>query len=216
MEINICSYEIIKDGLTLLVSFVTLIFLWNGLIIWKIQLKGENIFKLSIEVLRELKLTLYKINDFRNPIYDVGEIVSAFEKHEKEGKYNHAVDSKKAQKYAENDRWNEIIIQYFIYEDKMLRLMILLDDYNFDIINNKNLKDCILKMRKQRFRKESVDAERENNENQTKEEHDRIMNENLDISKILYKYTNDADDIWGIELNNYFKEINKKLRKYVK
>jgi hypothetical protein len=216
MEINMCFYEMLKDGLTILVSFITLIFLWNGLRTWKIQLKGENIFKLAIEVLRELKLTLYKINDFRNPIYDMGEIITAFEKYENEKIYNEDTDSKKAKRYAENIRWNEIITQYFIYEDKMLRLMIILDNYNFDIINNKNLKDYILEMRKQKFKKEYFDAERENNEILTKEDRDRIMNENLEISKILYKYTKDEDDVWGIELNNYFKEINKKLRKYVR
>jgi hypothetical protein len=216
MEMNMHFYEILKDWLTLLVSFITLIILWNGLRTWKIQLKGENIFKLAIEVLRELKLTLYKINDFRNPIYDMGKIITAFEKHEKEKKYNEDTDSKTARRYAENTRWNEIITQYFIYEDKMLRLMILLDNYNFDVINNKNLKDYILEMRKQKFRKEYIDAKRENNENLTKEDRGRIMNENLEINKILYKYTKDEDDVWGIELNNYFREINKKLRKYVK
>jgi hypothetical protein len=216
MEENMCLYDILKDGLTLLFSFFTLIILGNGLRTWKIQLKGENIFKLSVEVLRELKLTLYKINDFRNPFYDIGEIITAFEKHEKGKEYSVNTDSENAKKYAENDRWNEIIKQYFLYEDKMLRLMILLNDYNLYIINGRNLKDYILELRKQRFRKEYVDKERENNENMTKEQRKRIMNENLEISKILYKYTEDNDDIWGIGLNNYFIEVNKILRKYVK
>jgi hypothetical protein len=154
-------FTIIKDFIEIFISLGTLILIFIGLQTWKIQLKGENIFKLSQEVLRELRLVLYKINDYRNPFYAVGEMAEAFEKNEAGMKFNPAVDRKMASKYAEFERWKQILDQYFIYEDKILRLMILLNDFNFDKINSKNMKNYILEMRSKRFKKESLDDEKE-------------------------------------------------------
>ncbi|AEF80270.1 hypothetical protein TREAZ_1923 [Leadbettera azotonutricia ZAS-9] len=160
-------------------------------------------------------MVLYKINEYRNPLYSISEIIEAFEKNGGGKKFNPTTDRKEADQYAEYERWKEIVNQYFIYEEKIIRLMILLNDYNFDIVNGKNLKNYIIEMRHKRFEKEYADQEKERNENMTKEEREILKNKYLEITKILYKY-DDKDDNWGKELENYFFAINAKLRKYIK
>jgi hypothetical protein len=208
-------FEIIKGIIELIIAIITLVFIACGLRTWKIQLKGENIFKLSLEVVRELKLTLYKINDYRNPFYSAGETAEAFEKNEKDKKFDPMVDTKTAARHAENERWIEMVNQFLSYEDKMLKLMILLNDFNFDIVGNKKLKNYILDIRNKRAKKEFADEDRKYNSTMTKEQRENLKNEYNEISKILYKKSDDEDE-WGDELENYFITINNKLRKYIK
>jgi hypothetical protein len=124
-------------------------------------------------------------------------------------------DSKIATKYAENERWKEIVDQLLSYENKMLKLMILLNDFDLDVVNDKKLRNYVLEIRNKKVDKEFADEERDRNETMTKEEREKLKKEYLEIAKVLYKHSKEKDE-WGNELENYFMTINSKLRKYIK
>jgi len=209
--------NIITGIISSFVSVVTLILVGIGLRIWKIQLKGENTFKLSLDVLRELKMTLVFIDDYRLPFYSANEIDNAFRKHNN-GRipdFMNDEERKLAQKCAEIERWKKIIEQYNIYTDKLLRLAISINDYDIDLVNDKRLNDYLYEMNWNRSRKEFADDERRQLKFMEKEERDKLIEEILDLNKVLIKI-NKNDDIWGKTLEQYFNEINKRLRVYIK
>jgi len=208
--------NIITGIISSFVSVVTLILVGVGLRIWKIQLKGENTFKLSLDVLRELKLTLIFIDDYRHPFYSANEIDNAFRKYNS-GRipdFMNTEERKLAQKCAELERWNKIIVQFNIYTDRILRLAISINNYDIDLVNDKRLRDYLIEMGWNRSRKEFADEEREQLKFMEKEERDKLKEEILDINKVLLKNKN--DDNWGKTLEQYFEEINKRLRVYIK
>jgi hypothetical protein len=210
-------FEIFRDGFSLIVSLVTLVLVWIGLQTWKIQLKGENNYKLSLNVLRELKLTLAAIDDYRRPFYPASEIDLAFSKHNN-GKipdFMNTEERKLAYKCVEIERWNKIIEQFDAYIDGILKLAISINNYEIDLVNDKRLKDYLIEMNFNRSRKEFSDDEREQLDFSNKDERDKLKNEILDINKILLKHDKD-EDIWGNSLEQYFVEMNKRLRGYIK
>ena len=209
------------DCLSTGTSLGTLILIWLGLKTWKIQLKGESKFKLSLDALRELKLTLIAIDDYRNPFYPADEIYDAYSKRNN-GKIldlNDNIERKLADNYAEIDRWNKIIEKYLIFEDIMSRLSILIDDYEIDLINAKRLKDFLIDIRHNRIKKEYADKREEELDNASTEERIKYRKEheeeNLKINNVLFQYTKENDP-WRINLEHYFMEFNKRLRKYIK
>jgi len=212
--------KIILDCIAAIASLGTLVLVWFGLRTWRIQLKGENKFKLSLDALRELKLTLIAVDDYRNPFYPAGEIYDAYSKRN-DGKIldnRNDIDLRKAQKYAESDRWGKIIDKYLIFEDILLRLSILIDNYEIDLIDGKRLKDYLIDIRNNRIEKEYADEEEKELDNASTEERIKYRKENrenrLKISAVLTRQG--KDDIWGKNLEQYFDEINKRLRKYIK
>jgi len=210
-------FSIITGIISSFVSVVTLILVGVGLRIWKIQLKGENTFKLSLDVLRELKMTLIFIDDYRHPFYSANEIDNAFRKYNS-GRipdFMNTEERKLAQKCAELERWNKIIVQFNIYTDRILRLAISINNYDIDLVNDKRLRDYLIEMGWNRSRKEFADEEREQLKFMNKEERDKLKEEILDINKVLL-INNRNDDIWGKTLEQYFEEINKRLRVYIK
>jgi hypothetical protein len=210
-------FDIIIDSLSIIVSICTLILVWIGLRTWKIQLKGENFFKLSLDVLRELKLTLVAIEEYRYPFYPANEIYAAFIKHNN-GKildFMNDEDRKLAKKCTELERWNKIVEQFNVYNDTLLKLVISINNYDIDLVNGKRLKDYVIEMNQNRSRREFADDEREQLDFTNKDERNKLKEEYLDINKILIKHNKD-DDIWGIRLEQYFEEVNKRLRKYLK
>ena len=212
------KFTFAKEIIQLIISTMTIFLVWLGLKTWKVQLKGENKFQLSLEVLRELKVLLYKINDYRNPFYSAGEIIEAFyrnnsNKEEIFDPLNKDLNNK-AKNYAEFERWKIVIDQYLVYEDKMLRLMVLMDDYNFDKINNKNFKKFILELRHERFKHDTLNEEKEYRNSLNEEAKQKLKKEIENNRKILFKYS-DKDE-WGFQLEEYFLLLNMKLRKFIK
>ena len=208
------------DILSVLASIGTTIIVLFGLRTWRIQLKGENTFKLSLDILRELKLTLIAIDDYRNPIYSGNEIYEAYHKHNN-GKLLDTYDDKEiklARNYVEIDRWNKIIEKFFIYENLMLKLAILTNNYEIDLVNDKRLKNYIIELRNNRVIKEYADKREKELESVSNEERIRIRKihkeENAEVSAVLFRYSKDDD--WGKNLELYFEEINKKLRRHIK
>jgi hypothetical protein len=210
-------FEIIRDSFSIIVSLATLVLVWNGLKTWKIQLKGENIFNLSLDVLRELKLTLTSIDDYRNIFYSVNEIDIAFSKHNngKSPDFMNTEERKLAQRCAEFERWNKIIEQFDVYTDRILKLAISINNYEVDLVNDKRLKDYLIEMNLNRSRKAFADDEREELDFSNKDERNRLKDEILEINKILLKHNKD-DDTWGNNLEQYFNEMNNRLRRYIK
>jgi hypothetical protein len=211
-----CIYNIIKDVITIVISAITLIILFKGLQIWKIQIKGENIFKLSIDILRELKLILYSIDAYRNHhFYTADELKESFERHEdKKFDPDNKETMRMACKYLEADELNKIIEKHSSYDDKMLKLMIILNDFSFDIINNRRFRDYIYEMKNCWIKIELNNDELRRYTNMPVKEKEKIINENEKWNKIL-KNVKDPDE-WRNKIENYFKVINEKLRKYIK
>jgi hypothetical protein len=210
-------FDIIIDSLSMLVSIFTLILVWIGLRTWKIQLKGENSFKLSLDVLRELRLTLIAIDEYRNPFYPANEIYAAFIKHTNGKMFDHMNDEdrKLAHKCVEIERWNKIIDQFNTYTDNLLKLEISVNNYNIGLVNGKRLKEYIVEMNKNRTRREFADNERKQLDFTNKGERNKLKEEYLDINKVLSKSSED-EDTWGKSLEQYFEEMNKRLREYLK
>jgi hypothetical protein len=211
-----CIYNIIKDVITIVISATTLIILFKGLQTWKIQIKGEDTFKLSIDILRELQLILYSIDAYRNHhLYTVDELKESFEKHgKKQFDFNNKDDMRIACKYLEADELNNIIEKYSFCDDKMLRLKIILNDYNFDIINNRRFRDYIYEMKNCWIKTELNNDELRMYTDMSVEEKAKIINENKKWNKVL-KNVEEIDE-WKNKIENYFKGINEKLRQYIK
>ncbi|MCL2381576.1 MAG: hypothetical protein FWC64_08290 [Treponema sp.] len=211
----------IIDGISAIASLGTLILIGIGLGIWKIQLKGENKFKLSLDALRELKLTLIAIDDYRNPLYLANEIHDAYSKRNNGKILDDRNDNERklAQNYAENDRWNKIIEKYLIFEDIVLRFSILIDNYEVDLINGKRLKDYLIDIRNNRIKKEYADIEQKKLDNASTEDRIKYWEKHRDeisiIDAVLFRYDKDSD-IFGKGLEQYLVEFNKRLRKYIK
>ena len=214
-------FKIIIEIITVVVSIGTFFLVLYGLKIWKIQLKGENTFKLALDILRELKLTLIAIDEYRYIFYSSNEIYEAYSKHN-DGKILDHFNREEldlAKKYAENDRWNAILEKYFIYEDFMLKFTILINDYEYDLVNDKRFRDYILELRNNRISKEYAEAREKELDHVSNEERVKTRRlykeENEKIHAVLFRSTK-GDDIFGKNLEQYFQEINKKLRKYLK
>ena len=191
-------------SLSMIISIFTLILVWIGLKTWKIQLKGENSFKLSLDVLRKLKLTLIVIDDYRHPFYPANEVYTSFIKH-----YNGRIpdfmndeDKKLAHICAELERWNKIIEQYNIYTDILLKLVISINNYNIDLVNGKRLKDYIIEMNQNRSRKEFADEDREQLKFMNTDERNELKEEYSEINSVLSTFKKD-EDTWGKNLNNF-------------
>ena len=214
-------FKVIMEIISVILSIGTFFLVLHGLRIWKIQLKGENTFKLSLDILRELKLTLIAIDEYRYTFISADEIYEAYSKYSNGKILDHfnGKEMELARKYAENDRWNAITEKYFIYEDFMLKFTILINDYEYDLVNGKRLRDYVLDLRNNRMKKEYADKR--------EKELDHVSNEERIEARKLYKEENEKmyavlfrsskdDDIWGENLEQYFSEINKRLRKYLK
>ena len=210
-------FDIIMDSLSMIVSICTLVLVWIGLKTWKIQLKGENTFKLSLDVLRELKLTLIAIDDYRHPFYPANEVYASFAKHNN-GRFPDFMnedDKKLAHICAELERWNKIIEQFNIYTDILLKLIISINNYNIDLVNGKRLKDYIIEMNQNRSRKEFADEDKVYFKSMNTDERNELKKEYSEINSVLSTFNKD-EDTWGKNLDYYFEEMNKRLREYLK
>jgi hypothetical protein len=211
-----CIYNTIKDIITIIISVITLIVLVKGLQTWKIQIKGEDTFKLSLDILRELKLILYSIDTYRNHhLYTADELKESFEKHEnKKIEFDSSEDMRIASRYLEMDELNNIIEKYSSYDDKMLKLMIILNDYRFDVIKNKRFRDYIYEMKNCWIKIDLNNDELRRYTNMPTEEKEKTINQNRKWNKVL-KNVGEIDE-WRNKIEEYFNEINKKLRQYIK
>jgi hypothetical protein len=211
-----CIYNIIKDSITIIISIITLIVLLKGLQTWKIQIKGEDTFKLSLGILRELKRILDSIDTYRNHhLYTSDELKESFKKHEtKEFSFDNKEDVRIACRYLEIDELNNIIEKYFSYDDMMLNLMIILNDYNFDTIENRRFRDYIYEMKNCWIKIELNNDDLRKYTNMPIEEKKKIIDQNKKWNKVL-KNVEEIDE-WRNKIEDYFNGINKKLRQYIK
>jgi hypothetical protein len=191
--------------------------LFFGLRTWRLQLKGENKYKLSLKVIRYLKKVIENITTYRNPIITADEEYNALEKHNKLSENNDKpIDDRIASEHVYIERWNNIINQYFIYEDKILDLKIILNNYNLDIINDKTIVYYIKQLKNMKII--FANTEKQLSYNLDKENIQRIRKENDEARAVLFNIwnKNDKNDKFGYEIDMYFNEINKRLRKYLK
>ena len=215
------THELLINYISLFVSLITIILIWLGLKTWKSQLKGERYYKQSIDVLRELKILIYYINDYRKPIYFSEEIYEAFIKRKDiDTPYSMSKDDFDLGKtYTEQDRWNKIIEQYRKYDDKILYLQISLNSYDIDLINNNRFIDIIMEMHRARLHKQYLDKEYQKTNSLPLEESRKKRNElDAKMDDINDKLDNliKEENAFSIKINNYFSELNKRLRKYLK
>jgi hypothetical protein len=157
-----------------------------GLTLWKIQLRGGDLYKYAKEALFELKRLLNFIEEFR---------------------YLFITEEQ------ENNIWLKIHDQFSLYETKMILVTILSKQKIDDKINGKNIKDYLTIIYKYRYEKEFINDSKEHNEIPDTERKDTSQRLR-EIDKIL-KIRNDEDK-FGEELNTYYKLMSKKLEKYIK
>jgi hypothetical protein len=98
----------------ILISVFTLGVLFLGLYTWRLQLKGENKYKLSIEVIRYLQKIINKIYDYRNPLISASEKYDALEKHDKLENTIQPINSKASSAYVYIERWSNIVNEFLV------------------------------------------------------------------------------------------------------
>jgi len=167
-------------------SIILIYIAGRGLSLWKKQLKGGDLYNYAKEALAELRRLLNLIEDYRY----------LFNTEEQE----HII-------------WKNIQDQFSLYETKMTLVNILSKQKINDKINEKNIKDYLTIILKNRYEKEYLKDSKEHNEipdTEIKDTSQRLR----EIDKIL-KIRNDEDK-FGEELNTYFKFMCQKLEKYIK
>ena len=212
--------KIVLDIISVLASIITLFLIWSGLQTWKIQLKGENTFKLSFDILLRLKQVLLEIHDYRSPMYLADEIYDAFHKRNSDKVFDpmNREDKELAFRYAELDRWNKIIDKLRVYEETVLKLSVLIDNYDIDLIDNKRLRNYILELRDARTEKEILDDEEQELNNVSIEERAKIKashrDEKMKLNNILFRSSKNDELREGLE--QHFSKMNDRLKKYLK
>lgn len=211
------NFETIFEIIDVSISLLTLGVLFCGLRTWRLQLKGENKYKLSLEVIRYLKKVIENMNTYRNPIITADEEYNALDKHNKLPKDDDKpIDGRIASEHVYIERWNNIVNQYSIYEDKILDLKIILNNYNLDIVNDKTIVYYIKQLRNMKIIFSGT--EKRLSYNLDKENMQKIRKENDEAGAVLFNVwnKNDTNDKFGYEIDMYFNEINERLRKYLK
>jgi len=157
-----------------------------GLSLWKKQLRGGDLYNYAKEALAELRRLLNLIEDFRY----------IFNSEEQE----HII-------------WLKIQDQFSLYETKMIFVNILSKQKINDKINEKNIKDYLTIILKNRYEKYSIKDSEDHNRISAIERED-ISLRKKEIDKILK--IRSGEDKFGEELNSYFYLMCKKLEKYIK
>jgi hypothetical protein len=147
------------------------------------QLKGENKYKLAFSLVVEFKKLVLKIDDYRFLIYPLEE---------------------------ELEVWNEVIQQYYKYEDNLIKLMAVLNDYQLDKNNDKCMKDYVNKLVFNRYKRAYILKEDKTDIEICKDRAKQL----IEINKILHR--DKEHDAFGDEINEYFNFMNIRLRKYIK
>jgi hypothetical protein len=207
-EIIITNLDKIKDIVTLIISIITVIFIGLGLSAWRTQLKGQNKFQLAFDTIKELRLLQDKIIRCRSPMVPGEEIYDALIKNHVEVKDQ---NNENGHKYAMFERMKEMVEQFNIYEDKMLRLQILLNNYELDLVNEKRIRNYVLDLKHNRM---MFDLENRTELHPVRREEINYDEERKKIIKILYSGYN--PDVFGNDISNYINTINNRLRKYIK
>jgi hypothetical protein len=167
-------------------SIFFIIIAWLGLSLWKKQLRGGDLYKYAKEALAELKRLLNLIEDYRY----------LFNSEEQE----HII-------------WSKIQDQFSLYETKMIFVNILSKQKINDKINEKNIKDYLTIILKNRYEKYSIKYSEEHDEIPITERKDTSQRL-IEIDKILK--IRSGEDKFGDELNTYYESMRKKLEKYIK
>jgi hypothetical protein len=188
----------------------TLIIAARGLHTWRLQLKGENKYRLSLDVLNSLAVLLDKIDSFRCPSISNPEEYCALEKNGIDPATVKLGDDRRRQ-YVYQERWNSLIDQYRTHYEQMSRLKILLNDFDLDVVKGKRIKDHIDDLYINKYQDEYYVHESHNFAEPEKLKWDALHEKNI---KILYKMP-DIEDEYGESLLDYFTEINRRLRKYI-
>jgi len=201
-----CDTQTVLNIISTIFSFVALIVAGIGLYTWRLQLNGENKFNLSVDILAELIALLGVIDDYRAPGIFASEEYVALEKNHIDPSTIKIGDETGIQ-YVYQERWYKLYDQFQIYEKKMDRLKILLNDYQFDLVNNKRMKDFIDEIARSKFL--------HNMKIHNKQPLEDIETDLNNLIKIIAK-VDMRDDVFGQEIEKYFFEMNRRLRKYIK
>jgi len=208
-----CYYKYIIDISTLIISIITVIILFRGLHTWKEQIRGENKFNLAWNVLKEIKLLMNNINEYRlNLIYTNYDLII------QNGKINIGSDNtdfdiNEAFRKLDNERFISILKQFNKCESKLSELMILENKGDLDYLNGKRLRDFIFTLHKSYFVINEINSELKINPlilQKLKPDDKKLYEES---KRVLHKI--EDEDKWGSELNKYIDELNIKLREYL-
>lgn len=212
-----CSLSIaeIKDIVTIITSITATIIAFLGLRTWRKKLLGKNKYELAIDVIKSLRILIEEIENFRSPIFLANEIFSAYYEIEKKdlSLQQDIEEQKKARKYAQNLRWIKVINSFIDYNSKILHLKVILDNYELDKVNNETMVSFINILRKSLYTQETYDLFNPSmmQPEENRKENNKILEEN---NLIMYKHY--ADNELSKNMENYFFEIKKRLKKFLR
>ena len=209
---SICDITIIKDFLAIIVSALTLILAFFGLSTWRRKLWGENKFTLATACLKELLLVKEEIKVFRNGFYSAGEIYFAIKEY-KEKNPNEVIKDENTSIFAENRRWNNLIDRYNSYIAELVKLKVVLNNYNLDIIENNTMETFIRELNINRIQSQLSKDERFNLSNYTQEQREDYSRRQEKIFSVLVR--TGKEDVFEKQIEDYFFLFNKRVRKYI-
>jgi len=205
-----------KDIVTMIASIAATAIAFLGLRTWRKKLLGENKFELSINVLKSLRKLIDEIENFRSPLYLANELYSAYYEIEKEdlSKQENISEINKANKYAQNLRWNKVINSYVEYDSKILHLKVILDNYEFDNAGNETMISFMKTLTESVYKEERYNDLLKPGITQSDDERKKYIEILEKNSYVMCKY--DDNNELSKSMERSFLEIKKQLKKYLK
>jgi len=208
------NIESIKLIITATTSIITIILASLGLSTWRKKLWGENKFSLAIDSIKDMIVLIEIIKQYRNPFYTSGEIFEAYKEFENKELIDDVKEKNKANDYAEISRYKKIIEQYYKYNESMLKLKVILNKLDLDEINNKGIVYYIKEIRDKRSERQLYKIDSEEMRTMSDNERNEYMEKMKELGKVLNRSS--KNDEFEMQLDKYYFELNKKLRKYLK
>lgn len=205
--------ENLKDLVAICTPIGGFIFAALGLSTWKKQLWGENRFTLMTVAIRELYLLERQIGDFRHNYYTPDEMYTAVLESkgtDKEKQFTHS----DGVRLAEIRRWNAVVQQYQKFDDAIVKLKVLIDDFGFDVIGDDTAGKIVKEIDVKRMLNQFHEEESKNFQLFNEEQQQDYIKQQKDFASVLYRQG--GDDAFERRVHEYFLAFKKKGRKYLR
>jgi len=164
----------IENTITIITPIATIVLAFLGLSTWRKKLWGENKFSLATSTIKELYVLKKEIENYRNGFYSAGEIYNAVQEYKRKFP-DEKIDDQRHPEYAENRRWNLVVDQYEKYNNDLVKLKVLLNNYNIDQVNERNMDYYLHELNIKRMQKQYNDN-RKNIQYLDEERRENILN----------------------------------------
>ena len=181
-----CNLSDYIQVINVIIGLFAIVIAGWGLRLWRIQLRGGDLYKYARDTLYELRQLLNLIDNFRY-IFNSEE--------------------------QENEIWLKIQAQYSVYESKLLSITILTKNKIDDNINGKSIKGYLTIIYKSRVEKYYLLEKHRRNEI-LEDERKETSKKLIELDYILK--SRKEPDIFGNELNEYYELMCNRLKKYIK